>query len=217
MKDRRLNPGTIIGVVALVFALAGSAAALPGKNKVDANDLKKNSVKTKALKTGAVSEAKLKSGAVSAGKLAAGAVGSAAIADGGVDLADISPATIAALEGARATGLVSDNGELSRAKNVVSVARDSEGVYCITPGPGIDVATAVLTITADGGNNDTNLGNVAVAAYDWNTNAPSCPDGTFEVNTFLYDGDGTDDNDGGGDVDGDDVVQDDGGFSFAIE
>ncbi len=47
---RRPSPALIVSIVALVAALAGSALALPGKNSVTSNDIKKNSVKSKTVK-----------------------------------------------------------------------------------------------------------------------------------------------------------------------
>jgi hypothetical protein len=40
--SHRPSPALIVALIALVAALAGSAVALPGKNKVDKNDIKKN-------------------------------------------------------------------------------------------------------------------------------------------------------------------------------
>jgi hypothetical protein len=50
----------MVAFAALLAALGGSAVALPGKNKVDKNDIKKNAIGAKQIKTGAVggSEAK---------------------------------------------------------------------------------------------------------------------------------------------------------------
>lgn len=91
---RRPSAALVISMVALVFALAGSAIALPGKGRVDKNDLakgavtkkaiKKNAVTKKAIKAGAVNSAKLADGAVSSGKVADGAVTSAKLANGSV-------------------------------------------------------------------------------------------------------------------------------------
>lgn len=47
---RTHGPGVILGMVAIVIALAGTSIALPGKNKVDGNDLKANTAGAKALK-----------------------------------------------------------------------------------------------------------------------------------------------------------------------
>jgi hypothetical protein len=60
LMRRRPSPAMVVAFVALVAALGGSAVALPGKNKVDKNDIKKNAVGAKQIKTGAVagSEAK---------------------------------------------------------------------------------------------------------------------------------------------------------------
>lgn len=47
---RRPSPALIVAVVALVAALAGSAVALPGKNTVKSNDIKKNAVRSSDVK-----------------------------------------------------------------------------------------------------------------------------------------------------------------------
>ena len=50
----RQSPAIIVAIVALVAALGGSALALPGKNTVQSNDIKKNAVKSKHLKNNGV-------------------------------------------------------------------------------------------------------------------------------------------------------------------
>jgi len=206
-----MNPGTLVAVVALVFALAGSAIALPGKNNVDKNDIKKGAVKAKAIKKGAVKRAKIANNAVDSSKIADGSVAE-------VDLAGDVAAKLNATE-PHAHGYVRHTGALERAVNVASVTNPSTGVYCIEPaaGSGIDPATAVVTVGSNGAAvGGTNLGNVTVQVTEWQPLAPGCPDGTFQVDTFLYDGDGTDNNDGGGDTDGDDLDQANLGFAFEI-
>jgi hypothetical protein len=44
------SPALVVALVALVAALTGTAVALPGKGKVDKNDLRKNVVKSKHVK-----------------------------------------------------------------------------------------------------------------------------------------------------------------------
>jgi hypothetical protein len=54
-KIRRLpSPALVVAVVALVAALAGSAVALPGRNKVDRNDIQKSAVGGKQVKNDSV-------------------------------------------------------------------------------------------------------------------------------------------------------------------
>jgi len=48
--NRRPSAGLIVGCLALAVALGGTAAALPGSNNVDGNDLEKNVVKSKHIK-----------------------------------------------------------------------------------------------------------------------------------------------------------------------
>jgi len=77
---QRLTYANVVGTLLLIAALVGgTAAALPGKNSVQANDLKKNSVKARAIAANAVRAAEIKDGAV----------GSAEIADEGLAYADL--------------------------------------------------------------------------------------------------------------------------------
>ncbi len=81
---RRPSAALIVAVIALVAALAGGAAALPGTGTVDRNDLKRNAVTKRAIKRKAVTKRALKTAAVTAQKLAPEAVTGAAIAAGAV-------------------------------------------------------------------------------------------------------------------------------------
>jgi hypothetical protein len=64
-----LSPGVVIGIIALIVALAGTSVALPGKKSIDKNDFRKKSVTTRALAGGAVTSGKLADGAVVSDKL----------------------------------------------------------------------------------------------------------------------------------------------------
>lgn len=58
---RRLpSPALLVGLIALVAALSGSAVALPGKNKVDKNDIRRNAVGEKQIRAGAVGSSEAK-------------------------------------------------------------------------------------------------------------------------------------------------------------
>jgi hypothetical protein len=51
---RRPSPGTVLGLIALIVALAGTAVALPGKKSIDKNDLRANVVKSKHVAPDAI-------------------------------------------------------------------------------------------------------------------------------------------------------------------
>jgi hypothetical protein len=71
----RLTYANIVGTLALVLAIAGgTAAALPGKGSVQANDLRKNSVKAIAIAKNAVGSAEIKDGAVKSPDVADGSL-----------------------------------------------------------------------------------------------------------------------------------------------
>ena len=65
----------VVTTLALILFVAGGAAmALPGKNSVDANDLKKNSVKARAIAKNAVRSSEIKDGAVRGAEVADGSL-----------------------------------------------------------------------------------------------------------------------------------------------
>jgi hypothetical protein len=54
LKSRRPSAGTVIGTIAMVFAVTGAAVALPGSNSVNSGDIKNGQVKTMDLNKKAV-------------------------------------------------------------------------------------------------------------------------------------------------------------------
>ena len=72
---RRPSLGTVLGSLALMVALGGSATAnLPGKNSVVSTDIKNNHVKAADIRTDAVRAAEIQSAAVGTSELAPAAV-----------------------------------------------------------------------------------------------------------------------------------------------
>jgi hypothetical protein len=84
IRSNRPSSGTLIAMIALVLALGSSAWALPGRDKVDANDLSKGSVTTRALAAGSVG----------APAIAAGAVGQSEVADASIREAELGPESV---------------------------------------------------------------------------------------------------------------------------
>ena len=118
---------------------------------------------------------------------------------------------------ARAYGRVSSLGALSRSKNVASVTKPDTGIYCITLAAGIDPSTTVMVVGPDSSDNETNTGASADESYaEWVSQGTDCPAGALEVFTYLYDGDGTDNDNGGGNTAGDNLAYDDESFSFLV-
>jgi hypothetical protein len=73
---RNFNPGTLIATVALFAALGtGTGFALPGKNKVDRNDIQASAVAAKQVKDGSLSGAELSDGSVTGADVAEASLG----------------------------------------------------------------------------------------------------------------------------------------------
>lgn len=76
MESKAMRPSAslVISFIALAVAISGTAVALPGKNKVETNDLEKRAVTSKKIASKAVTTKKLKNLAVTSAKLGAGSV-----------------------------------------------------------------------------------------------------------------------------------------------
>jgi hypothetical protein len=64
LRGRRPSPALIISIIALIAAVGGTAVALPGRNKVRSDDIKRGAVKESDIGANAVSAPKIKGGAV---------------------------------------------------------------------------------------------------------------------------------------------------------
>lgn len=117
---------------------------------------------------------------------------------------------------ARAYGLVAEDGSLTRSRNVVAATHPDTGIYCIALDPEIDPEKAVLVVGPDSADNETSTGGEDQSFVEWNSEGTDCPAGALEVFTYLYDGDGVDDDDGGGNTAGDDLRSDDESFAFSV-
>ena len=84
---------------------------------------------------------------------------------------------------ARAYGLVIGT-SVSRSKNVVSVTSPFSGVFCITVEPFINPATTGMVVIPDYHYDDTTYAtNGATSFVEYDSFAPNCPAGTFQVRT----------------------------------
>ncbi|HWW66509.1 MAG TPA: hypothetical protein VNY83_00865 [Solirubrobacterales bacterium] len=94
-KLKRPAPGTILGALALIVAIAGNTGALAGTNhKITKADIAKGAVTAKALAPGAVHAKALAKGAVNAKALAGGAVGPSALAPDAVTASALAPNSV---------------------------------------------------------------------------------------------------------------------------
>jgi hypothetical protein len=94
LKMRRPSAGTVLGTLALIVALAGSAEAVNNHTIVRKGDIAKGAVTAKTLAPGAVHAKALAKGAVSASALKKGSVGAAALGPNAVSAGAIAPGSV---------------------------------------------------------------------------------------------------------------------------
>jgi hypothetical protein len=95
LKPRRPSPGTILGTIALVVAVAGNANAFSSSRViVRRGDIAKGAVTAKALASGAVHPKALAKGAVTAKALKKGAVTAVALGPDAVTAAALAPGSV---------------------------------------------------------------------------------------------------------------------------
>jgi hypothetical protein len=126
-----------VAFVALIAALSGTAAALPGKNSVKSDDIKNGQVKNKDLAKNAVTSTKVKDGVLlakdfKAGELPAGAKGAQGAKGDKGDKGDTGDAgTAVAYATLTSTGVV----VTAKSKNITQANVDPDtvtGAYCFT-------------------------------------------------------------------------------------
>jgi hypothetical protein len=94
---KRPSPGTVLGLLALIVAVAGNTGAFAGSgSKVTKHDLAKGAVTARALAPGAVRAKALANGAVAAKAIKQGAVGAGALGADAVGPASIKPGAVGA-------------------------------------------------------------------------------------------------------------------------
>jgi hypothetical protein len=94
LQGRRPSASLVISFIALAVAISGTAVALPGKNKVETNDIEKNAVTAKKIKKKAVTTKKIKNANVTRPKLATNSVDATKIVDGTITGGEIANETI---------------------------------------------------------------------------------------------------------------------------
>lgn len=112
-----------VALIALVMATTATSNALPGRNRVETNDIRNGAVTTPKLRNGAVTTPKLRNGAVTTPKLRNGAVATVKIKNGAVAPAKLKENAMWAL--------VQSNGTFLQGAGVDTVQRIGTGSYAI--------------------------------------------------------------------------------------
>ncbi|MGH2920067.1 MAG: hypothetical protein ACRDLS_15915 [Solirubrobacteraceae bacterium] len=137
----RPRASMVVAFVALVAALSGSAAALPGKNTVDSRDIKNGQVKRADINNGAVSSAKVKDGSLRAQDFRPGQLPKGDKGDRGDRGVAGAPGSALAFARVRANATV----DVSNSKNIVA-STPQDGRYCLIVPPGSRSIVAQLEL-----------------------------------------------------------------------
>jgi Collagen triple helix repeat (20 copies) len=185
MRKLRPTPAGVIACVALAIALGGTALAATTL-------VPRNSVGSAQVINGSLRKADLSRATVAALHGARGVRGPQGIqgAQGppGAQGAQGAQGVQGVPGTARAYGLVSADGTLTRSKNVVSVTAEGSGVYCIALAAGIDAGQTGAVVTPDYAEDLTDLsgstnGNQAIAEFA--SASEGCAAGQLEVDTGV--------------------------------
>jgi hypothetical protein len=226
MDDRRRisrpSPSMVVALVALFVAIGLGTAWAIERNSVKSKHIKDNAIKGVDVGDDQLTGDDVKESTLSLTGGGAGAGGSGAQGAQGPP-GERGPQGEQGPQGpagsARAYGLVSDIGSMTRTKNVVNVSNPAvpPGVFCVTLDPSIDPATAVMIVAPDKAFSATDAFAVEnMSVVEWDSTNEICAAGEFEVETFVYFGDELDNNGGGGDVIGDQLEPEDEGFAFMV-
>jgi hypothetical protein len=95
LLEKRPSPAMVIALVALSVALAGTANALPGHNRVKRDDIARNAVRSTDIARNAVRNRHIRSGQVTRSKIARRSINSALVGDDSLTGADILESSLA--------------------------------------------------------------------------------------------------------------------------
>ena len=103
---RRPSPSMVVAFIALGVALAGTATALPGRNRVKKDDISRAAVRSKHIKAGAIQTKHIKSRAVTRSKIAKRAVSSSEVGQDALTGANIVESSLSTVPSATDAGKV---------------------------------------------------------------------------------------------------------------
>ena len=145
-KGRRPSPAMGVAFLALILAVSGTAVALPGKNRVTSDDLKRGAVKNSDIARGAVSSTKLRNGAVTNPKVGNGAVSTAKLRNDAVTGEKVNEATLGQVPSAASATNANTVGGLAPG----AVVRSAFAEHGINTLVGVSGTALTTTITAPG-------------------------------------------------------------------
>jgi hypothetical protein len=97
---RRPSPSMVVAFLALCVALAGTATALPGRNRVKQDDISRAAVRSKHIKSNAILSKHIKARAVTRSKIAKRAIGSDQVGQDALTGANIAESSLATVPNA---------------------------------------------------------------------------------------------------------------------
>ena len=160
IRSFRPSPAMVVALVALSVALAGTASALPGHNRVKRDDIARNAVQSSDIRKDAIRTRHIKKHQVTRSRIATRSIDSALVADDSLTGADVLESSLAKvpdadkLDGkdssqfASATALSRLTLANGQTQLLFASGRLSLAARC-TISPGGDTAEVLITTTQD--------------------------------------------------------------------
>src|SRR6266540_2873997 len=95
IRSFRPSPAMVVALVALSVALAGSASALPGRNRVKRDDIARNAVQSSDIRKNAIRTRHIKKRQVTRSRIAKRSIDSALVADDSLTGEDVLESSLA--------------------------------------------------------------------------------------------------------------------------
>src|SRR5437867_3907972 len=95
IRSFRPSPAMVVALVALSVALAGTASAIPGRNRVKRDDIARNAVQSSDIRKNAIRTRHIKKHQVTRSRIASRSIDSALVADDSLTGADVLESSLA--------------------------------------------------------------------------------------------------------------------------
>lgn len=175
MFEKRPTASMAVAFLALVAALGGSAAALPGKNRVDSGDIKNNSVRSADIRNGTIASKDL---SARTKRSLRGKTGPAGQPGPAGQRGPAGPAGPAGTPATKLFAVVDSNGTLARGSGATEATSVGTGEYTVRFNQNVRGCAYVATIGLSASEGTSPSGEITVAG-EFGGGDPAAVNGVF--------------------------------------